>query len=167
MSPTDLAALCAEHLEQEEKLLAAVVPKVRALKEAFLRRQPDGIEQNLERQQEFLTAVSRIKVGRERLRMELAQHLRQRPIQTTITQAVETLPEPSRAALRASAARIRALAGELVTTIHWLAVHSRVHLDAYQRLLRDITGTRAASGRYGAAGKPEAAEYRPLFEIHG
>ena len=63
--------------------------------------------------------------------------------------------------------RVRHLANDVVATNHRLSLHLRIYLDAYQRLLRDLTGTASGSGRYGPHGKAESLEYRPLIQIHG
>jgi hypothetical protein len=54
-----------------------------------------------------------------------------------------------------------------VTINRWLTIHMRIHLEAYQRLLSDLTGSARSSGRYGPAGNAEASDYRPLIQVRG
>ena len=50
---------------------------------------------------------------------------------------------------------------------HRVSICLRIHLDAYQRILRDLTNSRQGSGRYGPTGNAESHDYRSLIQIHG
>jgi hypothetical protein len=164
---SDLAELCVSHLREEETLLRAAEPLVLAVKDAFSMRAQEAFVAALTRHQEFAGLLSRLHRLRTAFREALSRQMRVRPEQVTLSLALERVPEPAKRALAADAARIRRMADELAKTNYWISVHLRVHLDAYRRLLRDVTDTAAGSGRYGPAGKTESLDYRPLILIRG
>ena len=84
-----------------------------------------------------------------------------------MARALAGLPKAANAAIAADAARVQRLADELAAANYSVSVYLRIHLDAYRRVLRDLTNSAAASGRYGREGKTESHEYRPLIQIHG
>jgi len=165
MSAVDLATLCADHLAEEERVLASVLAGLRALQEAFTQGSGGPIEHAALRHRDFTKQIDEMKLRRERMRTELANRLGLARHRVTLSRALEGIAEP--ASLMAAAARVRQIADDVVRTNHWLAVHLRIHLGAYERILRDLTGTTSSSGRYGPRGKTEASAYRPLLEIHG
>lgn len=167
MSQPDLATLCACHLGEEETLLAAVLPILRAVKEGFLQRGFGALETQVQRQQDVSGLIDTMRGRRDRLRAELARRLDVAPDEATLSRVLASLPESIQDSLHAGVERVRRMANELVTLNHWLAVHLRIHLDAYQRLLAELTGAGPGSGRYGPAGKTETHEYPPLIQIHG
>jgi hypothetical protein len=161
----ELAALCANHLRDEEALLAAALPLVRAVKNAFGARGFDTFAAALGRHQEFAQMIEKMNVRRMHFRESLGRHLELPSQEVTLSAALARLPDHS--ALAADAARVKRLVDELASLNYWVSVHLRIHLKAYRNILRDLTNTRAGSGRYGPGGKAESLEYRPLFQIHG
>ena len=85
----------------------------------------------------------------------------------TLPIAIDHLPAVERGPLADELAKARALAQEIVAGTRRLSLFLRIHLDAYRRILRDLTNTRASSGRYGPTGNAESLDYRPLIQIHG
>lgn len=166
MMHPELATRCARHLEAEEGALNALLPRLRALRDALRARGVEALGEAMAGQQELTRRIDEMRVQRLQLRTELATRLRIAPSEATLTRTLRTLPEASAAPLQALADRVRRLAEEVVALHHWLAVHLRVHLSAYERLLADLTGT-TASGRYGPAGTLEATDYRPVLQVHG
>jgi hypothetical protein len=167
INPRALAVLCAAHLASEETLLAAALPLVRALKAAFLAKGHESLVAATERHHPFTALVEDMKVQRRRFREGLARHLHCDADDIDISRILNRLPPEERGSLAECAERVRRMADEIVTLNYWLAVHLRIHLDAYQRLLCDLTGTAQNSGRYGPAGQPETDEFRPMLRIQG
>jgi hypothetical protein len=64
-------------------------------------------------------------------------------------------------------ARVRGLAKELTVLNQRVAACLRIHLDAFQRILREVTNSQPSSGRYGPTGNAESHEYRPLLQLQG
>lgn len=89
------------------------------------------------------------------------------PDAITVPIILGRLPIQDRPALEAEVARVRGLAEELTALNRQVSVFVRIHLDAYQRILRDLTHSRRGSGRYGRTGSAEGHEYRSLIQIHG
>lgn len=163
----DLTELLTVHLQDEESVLAAAVPGVRALKAALTQIGHGRIPELAEQHQAILNILGDIKLRRQRFRELLARRLQCDAETLTITGLLPQLPARSQETLGACAARIRQMAHEFVAISRWLTVHLRIHLDAYQRLLCDLTGTAHSSGRYGPAGRAEAGDLRPLIQIRG
>jgi hypothetical protein len=165
-----LASLCAEHLREEERLLRAALPMARAVKDAFVQPRPDSLMAALQGHHEFTRLLDDLRQRRHVLRREIsaclgpyhAEHAKH-----SLPGIVRLLPLEMQDPLLSQLAFVRQLAEELVRLNHWLSVYTRIHLDAYERLLRDLIGSASHSGRYGAQGKADAPEYRPLLEIHG
>jgi hypothetical protein len=163
----DLAVLCADHLRQEETLLAALLPMVRALKDAF---GPDGFAvfaATMQQHHEIFRLIDEMNQRRRSFQESAARHLKIASTAVTLSLALRPLPEAVRQPLSADADRVRRLAGELTVLNNRLSVHVRIFLDAYRRLLRDFTGTSKGSGRYGRAGRAESLDYRPLIQVQG
>lgn len=163
----DLAELLTVHLQDEEAVLAAALPSVRAMKAALTQTGADRFPDVAEQHHAILNLLADIKLRRQRFREMLARRL-QCPAETlTITFLLSQLPAHSQETLGALVERIRRMANEFVALNRWLTVHLRIHLDAYHRLLCDLTGTAHSSGRYGRAGKAETGDLRPLLQIRG
>jgi hypothetical protein len=163
----DLADLLADHLRAEEALLTAALPVLRAVQAGFKDRSKDGLPTGTAEQQRLALLVNDMMERRRCWRGDLARRLQCPVGVVSVTRILERLPPDRRAPLRADADRVRDLARELVALNHWLSVHLRIYLDAYRRLLRDLTRTAHHSGRYGRAGKAEVNEFRPLIQIQG
>jgi hypothetical protein len=163
----DLAELLAMHLEDEEAVLAAAVPILRALKAALLETREQKLPDLVERHRAVADLLSDVKIRRERFRAQLARRLQCDAETITVSRVLQRLPAGSQDTLGACIARIRDLAEEFVTINRWLTIHLRIHLNAYQRLLCDLTGSARSSGRYGPAGRAEAGNFRPLIQIQG
>ena len=164
---TDLAELCAEHLRLEETLLAATVPTVRAIEEFFGGRGGGSLAESSARHAELDELARGMTERRARLRNQLAALMEVEPREATLSRAIARLPSATRATLEAAAGRVRGLVAELAKANQRMAIHAQIHVDAYQRLIHDLTGSSAGSGRYGPLGKPESPTYRPLLQIHG
>jgi hypothetical protein len=163
----DVAALCACQLRAEAIALAAVLPLLRAAREAFGQRDFQSFVGALAGQQQSLKLMEEINLKRQSFRAALARHLGIEPQQTTWAGALSRLPRPIEAEVADQLANVRRLADELAATSFALSIQLRIYLDAYRRLLRDVTNTAASSGRYGSAGMAESHEYRSLIQIHG
>jgi hypothetical protein len=164
---SDLADLVAIHLQDEEAVLAAALPLVQALKGAFAQPHHEILPAMAERHHAIARVLGDIKNRRQRFRELMARRAQCDVEGITITGLLKNLPTSRREALAACAERIRQMAQEFVAISRWLAIHLRIHLDAYRRLLNDLTGTAHCSGRYGPAGKAEADDVRPLIQILG
>jgi hypothetical protein len=163
----DLLALCARQLEREEALLAAALPIVRGMQAAFALQSLDAFVAALSGHAAFVKLLEEINTRRQAFRDELGQQLRIAAHKCTLASALAALPANVRPPLVAQAARVRRLADELAALNYRISIHLRIYLDAYRRILRDLTNTSASSGRYGPAGRTEAHDYRPLLQIHG
>jgi hypothetical protein len=162
-----VAALCAGQLRDEETALAATLPLVRVAQDAFRQRDLESFVGALAGRQHSMQRMEEINLKRQAFRAALAGYLDIEPQQTTWAGALGRLPCAVQAELAEQLARVRGLAEELAATSHLLSIQLRIYLEAYRRLLRDVTNTSASSGRYGRAGAAEAHEYRSLIQIHG
>lgn len=162
-----LATLCADHLAEEERLLTAALPMVRAISESLMHGEPVDVQHLLSRQSEIEAFLEEMTRRRQRLRETIANEISIPAADVCLSRVLERLPADAAGPLRDRLARVRALAEELAAMNYRLAVFVRIHLDAYRRLLCDLTGTASGSGRYGPQGKTEAPSYRPLIHIHG
>jgi hypothetical protein len=170
MNTMDLATICAEHLREEERVLLEAVPMARAVKAAFVQPRIDSLMASLQSHQEFTRLLEDLRQRRRELRGKISNA--QGPVSDgegalSFRRIVSLLPLEMQDPLLSQLAFVRQLAEELVRLNHWLSVHTRIHLDAYERMLRDLVGSASHSGRYGPLGKTESPDYRPLFEIHG
>lgn len=163
----ELATLCGEHLRHEEALLVAALPLARAVKGAFGARGLEAFTAALTGHDEFARLIKEIGLKRQRFREAVARYLLVTTEEVSLPRALARLPALVRPTITALATRVRCLADELAATNDWIAVHLRVHLSAYRRILRDLTNTSAGSGRYGPAGNAESLEYRPMIHIEG
>jgi hypothetical protein len=163
----DLAELLAIHLDDEEAVLAAALPLVRALKSALLQAGAPRLPDLDERHRAVADLLNEAKARRARFRTLLARRLGCGAETVTVSRVMPLLPAASQESLGACVARIRGMADEFVTINRWLTIHLRIHLNAYRRLLRDLTGSARSSGRYGRAGRAEAGDFRPLIQIQG
>jgi hypothetical protein len=164
---SELATLVANYLRQEEALLTAALPIVRALQCAFTQPGKTSVTPQLDRQQEFFKLMGEMHVQRQCFRRDLAQHLQIDPSSVNLEKALAGLPGPVRADYGGAVERVRQLAQDMAAANYEISVHLRIHLGAYRRILRDLTNTSAGSGRYGPAGTTESLDYRPLLTIHG
>jgi hypothetical protein len=165
-----IAQLCAEHLHEEERLLRAAVPMARAVKDAFAQPRVDALMESLRSHEEFSRLLDDLRRRRRVLCQEISERIAPRSGESepiSLTRVIRLLPLEMQDPLLSQLAFVRQMAEELVHLNHWLAVHARIHLDAYERMLQDLVGSAASSGRYGPHGKTEAIAYRPLLEIHG
>src|SRR5262249_50951066 len=121
----------------------------------------------VERHRTTAELLNDIKVRRERFRELLGRRMQCDADAITVTRVLQMLPADAQRELGGCVARIRAMAGEFGAIQRWLTIHLRIHLDAYQRLLSDLTGSARTSGRYGRAGESEANDYRPLIQVRG
>jgi hypothetical protein len=163
----EAAALCASHLGHEEALLGAVLSILRAVQAALVARGLDALTTALAAHPEFARLIEDINVRRALFREVLARRLEVAPADATLRRVLAGLAGRARAELDEDIARVGRLAEEVASTHSSVCVHLRIRLDAYRRLLRDLTNTAASSGRYGPAGRTEALDYRPLLFIHG
>ena len=166
--PAELADLLAVHLQDEEAVLAAALPMVRALKAAFVK--PHGtqeIEEIVAGNESLANLLGDIKTRRQRFLDVMARRMQCDPGGITVTRIMSGIPQYLRGPLEVWADRVRQMAHEFIAINRWLGVHLRIHLEAYQRVLCDLTGTTSSSGRYGPGGAAEADDFRPLLQIRG
>ena len=167
LGASELADLLAIHLQDEEAVLTAALPVVRALKAALTERTAEPPPEPGEQHQAIIGLLVDIRTRRQRFRELLARRFDCAAETINVSRILNGLPAQPRATLGACAERIRRMASEVVEINRWLTIHLRIHLDAYQRLLCDLTGSAHSSGRYGPAGKAETGELRPLIQIQG
>ncbi len=163
----NIGGWCADYLLEEEGLLVAALPMVRDIQIALVSNDLRALPQVVDCHQEFMRFIDAMHERRQRFSAELARYFRIAPESLRLSQLLASVPTETHAAQFERLNRVRAMAEELVALNHRLSVHLRIHLDAYQRLLRDLTGTATGSGRYGAHGQSETSEYRALIQIHG
>jgi hypothetical protein len=164
-SNSKLADLCLEHLHKEEAMLKTALSIVGAIKNAFGERGLDVFATVLGRHRELTGMIADIQRRRRQFAEAAARQIGVPCEKITMSVALARLPSPARAAVAETASRVRGLAQELAAANFVVSVHVRVHLDAYRRILRDLTNTTAGSGRYCPAGNAEAVEYRPMMQI--
>lgn len=163
----DLSTLCFRYLELAENLFAIVYPKLLAMQSAFRKSAtPDSVP-NLADSPGLFAQIQEIQRQRRAVLDEIGSHLGLTSNVVTLSSILGKLPADARNALTNRADRLRRTTVEIASINLWLAVHLRIHLDAYQRLLIAITGTAAGPGRYGAGGKAELSDFRPLIEKRG
>ncbi len=162
-----LPFLCTEHLRHEASVLASALQLLHAL-EADLRL-PDGngVALAFRRHAELAALIDDLQHQRTQFRAASARLLCAAPESITLGRVVDRLPEQDRSVLLNDLTRVRQMANELAANNRRVSIFVRVHLDAYQRILCDLTNSGRGSGRYGAAGNAESQEYRPLIQIHG
>lgn len=160
-----LAASCASHLRHEELLLEAILPILRGIEDSF--GKPDFERRTDAEVESVAQLIDLMKSRRESFRQDLAPRLGVAARQVTLALALQKLPPAFRPALDAAALRVRAMVEELIGRTYSGSLHLRVHLDAFSRIVRELTGTGAGSGRYGPHGLAEAPTYRPLVQTRG
>jgi hypothetical protein len=166
--PAELADLLAVHLKDEEAVLAEALPMVRALKSAFTQRlSSERIEEIIAGNQTLASLLGDIKLRRQRFLDVMARRMQCDSATITVSRIMSGVPEYQRGPLQVWADRVRKMAREFVAINRWLGVHLRIHLEAYQRVLCDLTGTASSSGRYGPGGATESDDFRPLLQIRG
>jgi hypothetical protein len=164
---TDVVSLCTTYLAAEESLLEEALRLVHAVRARFGQNKGPIRTEMKEEFQKLANLVDDMKVRRRRFRMVLARWLQCDADDVTLSRVLTMLGPRQREAIEPAAERVRNMIGELVTINYRLAVHLRIHLDAYQRLLCDLTGTANSSGRYGREGKTETGDFRPVIQIQG
>lgn len=161
-----LTTLCKRHLEREETLLSSTLALVRHMEDAF-GHPPQAFAPALSRHEQVAQQVAELHRER-RLFREAAARLLNRPADAVaVPDVIRAAPDGDRAGLQGDLERVRKLAEALTAANQRVAIHLRVFLAAYRRILRDLTNTALGSGRYGRAGQAESFEYRPLLQIHG
>ena len=163
----DVATLCSVHLGEEERLLAAALPIVCAVQAALAQSTPSVLLEIVRDHRELTQLIDDMVRRRQLLREQIARRFGLAAADVRLSQVVQRMPADLRDPLQSQLTRVRRMANELVATNHRLSLHVRIFLDAYQRLLRDLTATTSGSGRYGPQGKSEMQVYRPLLQIHG
>jgi hypothetical protein len=163
----DVTALCANHLREEEHLLTAALPIVRSVQDVFTRREPIALPELVQKHREIKQRIDDMQQRRQVLREQIAGRCKLAVQEVRLSRVLELLPTDARETLRVQLASLRRMADELTAANHRLSIHLRIYLDAYQSLLRDLTGTTSGSGRYGPRGNTEAPAYRPLIQVHG
>jgi hypothetical protein len=164
---TEVAALCRSHLHEEERLLDVALPTARAIQNQLSQGQPGHFSELAERQQSLVQVIRDVQTRRRAVRDDLARLLNIPPSAVRLSQVFAKLPVDTRASLQMRLARVRRLAAEQTTTNRRLALRIGIYLDAYQRLLHDLTGAGAGSGRYGPRGQADVPNYRPLIQVQG
>jgi flagellar biosynthesis/type III secretory pathway chaperone len=162
-----LRFLCTQQMQHEATLLTAVLLLVRSMETAFRQHNSNELAAMMNRQVEIAAQIAELNRERARFCESAARWLPRAPDAITLPIAISHLPAVEQAALAAELARIRALAEELAALVRRVSVFLRIHLDAFQRILRDLTNSHQGSGRYGPTGNAEAHVYRPLLQIHG
>lgn len=163
----EAADLCANYLRDEEAMLSAALPMVRAVQAFVAQGTPDMTLEITRNYQELAALIDNMVYRRQVLRAEIARRLNQEVATVRLSQFLERLPFDVRNSLQTQLARVRNMAHELVAANHRLSNFVRIFLDAYQCILQDVTRTKSGSGRYGPQGKAESPVYRPLLQIHG
>jgi flagellar biosynthesis/type III secretory pathway chaperone len=166
-STPPLRFLCTQHLQNEATLLTTALSLVYSLETAFRQRNGNDLAETVSQQVELVTQIAALNRQRAQFRDSAARLLPVAPNAITVPIALSHLPATDRLPLAAELTRIRVLAEELAALVRRVSVFLRIHLDAYQRILRDLTNSRNSSGRYGPTGNAESHEYRPLLQIHG
>lgn len=161
---TALATLCANHLRHEELLLEAILPILRGIEASF--GKPDFEKRADEQAENVARLVEMMSARRQKFRNDLAPWLGLEPADVKISLAIKRLPPPQRPALDEASARVRSMVEEFIKRTYAVALHLRFHLDAFNRLICELTGT-SGSGRYGPLGQAESPSYRPFFQTRG
>ena len=163
----ELHSLCTNHLQYEATVLASALLLVQAMEAAFQRRSGSDFVTTIQRHAEVAALMEELNGHRACFRAAAARSLGTSPEAITIPVVLDRLPPQDRPALATGVARVRLMAEELAANNRRVSICLRIHLDAYQRILRDLTSSRQGSGRYGRTGRAESHEYRPLIQIHG
>ena len=162
-----IARLCADHLNAEEHLLAAALPIVQTIQGNLGGTAPMALPELAERHDGFTRLLPGTATASAAAARSWAAGSAWRRAVRLSRPVLARLSGDAAVALTAQLAHVRNMADQLVAANHRLSVHLRIHLDAYQSLLHDLTGTAPSSGRYGPHGKAETQIYRPLIQIRG
>jgi hypothetical protein len=162
-----LTTLCLDHLRNEQVMIKTALSIVGAIQSAFSVRGPDAFSEALGRHRELTAMFADIQHCRRQFAEAVSRLVRVPPEKITMPIVLPHLSETDQARITDATARARDLAQELTAANFVASVHIRVHLDAYRRILRDLTNTNIGSGRYCPAGNAESLEYRPMMQITG
>jgi hypothetical protein len=162
-----LRRLCLDHLHREAEVLTAALAAVRAMDDAFGLHSPKGLALAISRHAQVAARIDELQRHRSQFREAAARLLAVAPNVVTVGVVLNRLPAHERSPIAAELASVRLLAQQLTPLNQRVSICVRIHLDAYQRILRDLTNSRQGSGRYGPTGAAESHEYQPLIQIHG
>ena len=163
----EMVQLIEQHLHDEERWLETATPMVRAVQTALTQTPGELMPEIARQHQELATGIDAILRRRQELCERLSNQVGIPAGEIRLSRILPRLPEKARAKLQAQVARVRDRAAELIAANRRLSIHVHIFLDAYQRLLRGLTGTASGSGRYGPQGKTESPAYRPLLQVRG
>jgi flagellar biosynthesis/type III secretory pathway chaperone len=162
-----LRSLCTAHLSHEASVFTPALRVLSAIDAAFRQSAGNAVAPTLSRHAEVAALIEELQRRRTLFRAAAARLLKIAPAAITMPVVLKHLPAQDRSALESKAARVRGMAQELTALNRRVSIFLRIHLDAYQRILRDLTNSRQGSGRYGPTGNAESHEYRPLIQLHG
>jgi hypothetical protein len=163
----NVAILIAEHLREEERLLADAKSFLGAAERHFAPSAPLNLDSVVSGQSEITQRFNELQNRRLLLRKALMAGLNVAADDVRLSRILERIPIVERNSLQVQLTRVKSLASELAGAIHRLSLRVRIFLAAYHQLLLDLTGTSSGSGRYGPYGKTESQSYRPLIQVHG
>jgi hypothetical protein len=162
-----LRFLCSDHLQHEASVLQSALRLVRAMDTAFRQHSSNLIAPTVNRHAEVAALMEELNRRRAHFRASAARLLKLAPDAVKFSVILNQLSARERPAVATEMARVRVMAEELAAINYRVSIFLRIHLDAYRRILRDLTNSRQGSGRYGPTGSTESHEYRPLIQIHG
>ncbi len=162
-----LRSLCSLHLQHEATLLTAALSLLRSLETVLRQRNGSDLSATVSQQVTLAGQIAELNRRRAQFRAAAASLVSFAPESITVASALGQLPAAERGALPGELTRVRAMAVELAALIRRVSIFLRIHLHAYQRILRDLTNSRRSSGAYGPTGNRESLEFRPLLQIHG
>jgi hypothetical protein len=162
-----LRKLCTDHLRHEVEVLTAALLAVRDMDAAFGLHSASGFALTIARHAEVAALIDDLQRRRSQFRESAGQLLAIAAETITVRVVLNQLPARDRVLLMTELARVRQFAQDLAALNHRVSIGLRIHLDAYQRMLRDLTNSRHGSGRYGPTGAAESHDYQPMIQIHG
>lgn len=163
---TRIAALCEDHLQREEILLADLLLSLRQVREAFFQRDLSILVTLQGRQDQLKQTAGELAATRDHLRVILADLLGIPPAEATLREAALALSEPKRERLLQRHARLIELVREAEQLSQQNAALLGYARGFFASLLAGLIGA-SFSERYGPQGQRHGGMYGSFLEARG
>lgn len=152
----ELEALCRRRLGEEAAWLTRLSTTLAEVRVLLTAPAQESLEAAVRLQEELAHAASAIQIARQAWRAAVAARCGLSTQAARLSTTVEQLAPDVARELRPACARLHEQATRTAREQRILATIVRAHLEALHRFFLDLTGTGAASGRYGPAGTAAA-----------
>ena len=148
-------------------MLGATIDSLRDVRRALIGGDLKGLNDALGRQGHTARAAEELRIGRERLRTDLAAALRMPAAHVTVERVAAHLPPESALRLTRYRERLIRMAFEVDELNRGNAALIRHSMDFLHRLLVEITGGERSGTRYGPGGTRQEPLCGSLVEARG